>query len=365
MPSNRAAYLTGPRVYPFQVKDALYTAPKANELVVKVAAVAINPVDYMKPQMGDLLMFWMAYPAVMGSDVAGLVTEVGRQVTRFKVGDRVVGHALSQHKGRSSSSEGGFQHYTVLLDYMSSGIPDSMSFERACVIPLGLSTAACALFQKDQLKLELPNRPNRKSTSKTVLVWGGSTSVGTNAIQLAVAAGYEVVTTASPRNFDYCRELGAKHVFDYSSPTVVKDIVAAVKAKQCAGAISMGAGSAEACMSVLSQVRGNKHIAMATFPLPEKYTLPRVAANMIPFMIRMYARGTVNGVRFGFLFGTSLVDNGVGSSMYQDYLPVALADGSFVPKPDPMIVGKGLEKVQEACDIQQRGVSARKVVVLL
>lgn len=64
-------------------------------------------------------------------------------------------------------------------------------------------------------------------TGQTVVVWGGSTSVGSNAVQLAVAAGYEVVTTASPRNFDHVRALGASAVFDYNSSTVVQDIIGA------------------------------------------------------------------------------------------------------------------------------------------
>jgi NADPH:quinone reductase-like Zn-dependent oxidoreductase len=71
-----------------------------------------------------------------------------------------------------------------------------------------MSTAACGLFQEDHLALQRSSALP-KPTSKTLLVWGGSTSVGSNAIQLAVAAGYEVFTTASPKNFDYVKKLGA------------------------------------------------------------------------------------------------------------------------------------------------------------
>lgn len=110
-----------------------------------------------------------------------------------------------------------------------------MAYEDAAVLPLALSTAACGLFQKDQLGLEYPSA-TAKPTGKTLLVWGGSTSVGSNAIQLAVAAGYDVIATASPRNFDYVKGLGAGQVFDYNSSTVVADIVAALHGRTIAGA---------------------------------------------------------------------------------------------------------------------------------
>lgn len=123
-----------------------------------------------------------------------------------------------------------------------------MSYEEASVLPLGMSTAACALFQTKQLSLQYPSaKPT--STGKTLLVWGGSTSVGCNAIQLAVAAGYEVFTTASPKNFDYVKSLGAARAFDYNSKTVIPDITSALQGKLVAGAVAIGKGSAEACKS--------------------------------------------------------------------------------------------------------------------
>jgi hypothetical protein len=63
--------------------------------------------------------------------------------------------------------------------------------------------------------------------------------------------------------------------------------------------------------------------------------------------------------------GSTLTDNGVGKAIYTEYLGEALASGSFVPAPEPMVTGKGLEKIQEAFEIHMKGVSARKVVVML
>ena len=191
---------------------------------------------------------------MVGSDVAGEVVEVGGGVTRFRVGDRVVGFAAGSDKQRNRAAEGAFQDYVVLLAHMASPIPDAMAFEDAAVLPLGLSTAACGLFQKDFLAMNAPSAAPRP-TGKTLLVWGGSTSVGSNAIQLAVAAGYDVITTASPRNFDYVKRLGAREAFDYRSKTVVADIVARLRGREVAGALAIGAGSAAACIDFSAPAR--------------------------------------------------------------------------------------------------------------
>jgi NADPH:quinone reductase-like Zn-dependent oxidoreductase len=77
--------------------------------------------------------------------------------------------------------DGGFQLYTTLQTNLASPIPASMAYETAVVLPLGLSTAAAGLFQKSFLNLQLPAEPARQPTGKTLLVWGGASSVGSNA----------------------------------------------------------------------------------------------------------------------------------------------------------------------------------------
>jgi NADPH:quinone reductase-like Zn-dependent oxidoreductase len=94
MPSNAAAWLTSSKAKSLEVKSAPYTPPSENEIVVKNGAVAINPADWMKIDLGNLLFSWVKFPFILGTDVAGEVVEVGRGVSRFKIGDRVVGHAV-------------------------------------------------------------------------------------------------------------------------------------------------------------------------------------------------------------------------------------------------------------------------------
>lgn len=80
---------------------------------------------------------------------------------------------------------------------------------------------------------------------RAIIITGGASAVGSSAIQLAVSAGYEVVSTASPKNFDYVKKLGAIHVLDYKSETVVTDLAAAVRDYDLAGGYSIGDGSAD------------------------------------------------------------------------------------------------------------------------
>lgn len=369
MPSNTAAWF--PAKYgKLEVGPAPYTPPGPNEIVVRNRAVAINPVDWAIPRMGGAAFGWIKPPTVLGSDVAGEVVEIGGRVSRFKVGDRVFGQALGTSKARFRAAEGAFQDYTILVDHMAAPIPDAMSYESAAVLPLAVSTAACGLFQTDHLALQHPSVPP-KPTGKTLLVWGGSTSVGSNAIQLAVAAGYEVFATASPHNFDYVRRLGASRAFDYASETVVRDIVAALTGKTCAGAIAIGKGANAPCFDIVHASKGDKFVSTASGPfalsdLPERGGLtPSMIFTFISSGAALAVKARMQGIRTKFIFGDSLADNEVGPLIYRDFLPRALAEGAYVAAPEPVVAGHGLASIQPAFDAQSRGVSARKIVVTL
>ncbi|CAM6103544.1 unnamed protein product [Calypogeia fissa] len=341
MPSNTAAWQVAPKAKPLEVGPAEYTHPAEHEIVVKSCAVAINPADWY---MQDPAPFPLKYPTPLGQDVAGEVVEVGSSVTRFRVGDRVLGHATGMVSHRNCDNT--FQEYCVLMDNMASPIPSSISFEAASVLPLGLSTAACGMYQKEYLNLHLPS-VTPKPTGQVVLVWGGASSVGSNGIQLGVASGYEVFETASAKNFDYVKKLGASQVFDYRSKTVVKELVEALKGKTIAGVLDCITvnGVAEMCAEVLSKSEGRKFISTAR----------RIqAADELP-----------GGVKTKWIFGLTLKDNEVSKAVYEDFLPEALAAGTFVPAPEPEVVGKGLHAIQDGLDAQRKGVSAKKIVITL
>ena len=372
MTQNQAAWAKAP-FDRLVVGEAPYTLPGPGLILVRNRAVAVNPVDRYKQQAGNLLFGWIKYPAVFGYDLAGEVVAVGPDVTRFKVGDRVVGTATGMDKERNSAAEGAFQLYTLVLAHMASVIPDGLSFEAACVLPLGLSTAASGLFGADQLGLSGPE-VNPKDQGQTVLIWGGSSSVGCNAIQLAKAAGYRVVTTASPRNFEMVKGLGAAEVFDHGNPTVVEDIIKALAGRHVAGALAMGEGSAMACIGVLGHCEGNRHVALATFPLkfdtlPERPGFGAVLTRVLPMVLvgggGMWLRAKRLGVKISVIYGTGLANTDLSRVIFDAFLPQALQSGAFVPAPAPMVVGHGLAAIQTGFDRHRQGVSAAKVVVTL
>lgn len=372
MYANNAAWLTK-KYGKLEVKPASYTPPGDNEMVVKNHSVAINPVDWYKQYVGNFIFSWIKYPFILGGDVAGEVVEIGKGVHRFKVGDRVLAQALGMDRKCNRAAEGAFQQYTVVRANLAAPIPDSMAYENAVVLPLTLATAACGLFRKDHLALEYPSVPPRP-TGKSVLIWGGSTSVGSNGIQLAVSAGYDVITTASPGNFDYVRKLGASQVFDYNSPTVVKDIIWALRGKTMAGALAIGAGSADACLDIVHSCEGNKFVSMASAAigfegLPAR---PGLSFRIFPLLLQLLRanaslrrKSRRSHVQTKFIDGGTIANHEISEVIYEQFLPRALAEGHYIPAPDPYVVGKGLECIQEGLDLLRKGVSAKKVVITL
>jgi NADPH:quinone reductase-like Zn-dependent oxidoreductase len=102
-PTNRAAWQPAKMSRNFSVKSAPYTPPSAGLIVIKTHAVAINSVDYLIQQKGNIMYTWLKYPCIFGCDVAGEVIEVG-----FQVGDRVIGFARGTDEDINSPSQGGF-----------------------------------------------------------------------------------------------------------------------------------------------------------------------------------------------------------------------------------------------------------------
>jgi NADPH:quinone reductase-like Zn-dependent oxidoreductase len=310
-PENRALWLPK-RGGTLEVGPAPYTPPAASEVVIRVRAVAVNPIDAMPGIAYRVVLPWLTFPAVIGSDVAGEVVEIGANVTRLHVGDRVLGHAVGIERSRNRAAEGAFQTYVVLMQNMVSTIPSELAYEQAAVLPLALSTASTGLFQRDHLALPLPtlDAPDRH---ETVLVWGASTSVGSNAVQLARSAGYRVIATASPRNFDYVRSLGAAAAIDYHS-SAIDEIIAALGGSPLAGALAIGAGSLAPCISIVAKVPGRRRIASA-------YPTPLTRLQSIVQRRR--------GIHVSAIWGGTLKDNEVGAGIYADFLPTALATGTY------------------------------------
>lgn len=167
-------------------------SPTPNEVLVKVAASAINRADTLQ-RMGKYPVPPGASP-ILGLEMAGTVVEVGKSVTRWKVGDPVCGLLAG----------GGHAEYTTIHEDMAISIPENMSMAEAAALPEVFLTAFQALVWLGKL-----------TAGEKVLIHAGGSGVGTAAIQLAKSIGAQVMITASSGKHDMCRSLGAELTIDY------------------------------------------------------------------------------------------------------------------------------------------------------
>lgn len=372
MRENTAAWIDAPYA-DLSIRDAPMPAVGPGQLLVETRAVAVNPLDAIIQSNGTVMYGWLQYPVILGEDVAGVVVEVGADVTDFAIGDRVVAYAMGLEKGRDAVSESAFQAYAVVDAGLAAALPETMDFEEAAVLPLALSTAAAGLFETDQLALDFSQLGGTAPRDEVVVVWGGATAVGGNAIQLARAAGYRVITTASPGNHERMRQLGAEAAFDYRDPEVVDRIIEAVDGSVVAGILAVAVGSAEPCLRI-ARGTGARRIAMARPPV-SFYDQPRrrgLSLTRIRLFLSlgtrtalMQLRSRTRGIRASFIWGSAIATSPVGPAVWRRYLPEALASGAHRAYPEARIAGNGLEAVQAAIDTLRRGVSAQKLVVTI
>ena len=222
-------------------------------------------------------------------------------------------------------------------------LPDKISFAEASVLPVCFNTAIVALSGPAGRGLGLPLPSfDPKPSGKTIVLWGASSAVGLQTLQVARAAGIKVVATASKHNFDLCKACGAADLLDYNSPSVVEDVTKAVHTVggDFAGLIdcvSLPEGSLKLSSSVLDKLGGGKLAVL----IPDlKLRVP-------------------DGIEVVHILGL----HDITHAFWKDYVTPALEQGTLKCLPEPLVVGKGLQSLQKALNIQKKGVSARKVVV--
>ncbi|THU85534.1 GroES-like protein [Dendrothele bispora CBS 962.96] len=208
--SNQKALLLESKQGKFVVSDTFPkpTSPPAGELIVKVKAAALNPVDW---KIQSYAIFVEKYPAVLGTDIAGDVEEIGEGVTGFSKGDRVF------FQGYFTNEYAGFQQYTRVPAEVAAKIPEKISYDQAASIPLGLATAAIGLYSKQPAGVGLNPvfDPSVSFAGQPTLVIGGTTSVGQFAIQLLRFIKFEpIIAYASAHQFQFLKSLGATEFID-------------------------------------------------------------------------------------------------------------------------------------------------------
>ncbi len=174
--------------------------PAADEILVKVYASGVNPTDWGIREGGNaVLKPLLKLPLTLGWDAAGIVEEIGGDVTGFKKGDAVYG--VPNFPG-----DGSYAEYVAAKAVQFALKPESLSFNEAAGVPLAALTGWTAMFEHGKLK-----------SGQRILIQGASGGVGSFAVQFAKAKGAYVIGTASADSLDYVRQLGADEVIDYKN----------------------------------------------------------------------------------------------------------------------------------------------------
>ena len=190
------------------VEEVSVASPGPNEVQIAVHYAGVNPVDWKIAE--GMLKTRMDYqfPLILGWDAAGKISATGSEVTSFKVGDPVFAYCR-----KGIMRDGAFAEFICLPTENVALKPPSLSFAEASVIPLSSLTAWQSLFEAAHLQ-----------SKETILIHAGAGGVGGFAIQLAKFAGAYVITTASPKNRDYVKLLGADEVIDYTKESFLKQL---------------------------------------------------------------------------------------------------------------------------------------------
>jgi NADPH:quinone reductase-like Zn-dependent oxidoreductase len=188
-----------------QIKDVEKPVPRDNEVLIKVRAASVNPLDWHFMRGTPYILRVQAglrkpKDTRLGVDVAGQVEAVGRNVTQFRSGDEVFG-----------SCRGAFAEYACTSESALVMKPDNVTFEQAASVPVAAFTALQGLRNKGQIQ------PRKK-----VLINGAAGGVGTFAVQIAKSFGADVTGVCRTRNLDMVRSLGADRVIDYTQEDFTK-----------------------------------------------------------------------------------------------------------------------------------------------
>jgi NADPH:quinone reductase-like Zn-dependent oxidoreductase len=194
----------GPDVLKYQ--DVPKPEPKNDEILVRVIAAAVNPVDTYVRQGKLSRGGQMHGPIIIGYDISGVVEKAGVDAKRFKAGDQVYSY-LSVPRG------GGYAEFAVAKESETALKPKNIDFVEAAAVPLAATTAWQALI--DTAKIE---------KGQTLLIHGGSGGVGSFAIQIAKACGAKVIATASTAHQELLKQLGVDQAIDYTT-TKFEDLV--------------------------------------------------------------------------------------------------------------------------------------------
>ncbi|QRV98330.1 Zinc-binding dehydrogenase [Ceratobasidium sp. AG-Ba] len=332
--SEQKASLLPAKYGKLEVRTRPIPTPQSKQALVKVTATAVNPVDW---KIIDYGYFVEEFPAVLGTDGAGIIESVGPDVTNFKKGDKVFFQGLY----KPGSDFATFQEYALVDTEVLAKIPSNINDDQAATIPLGSMTSVVALFQKSGIAFPA-NGPTAEG--KSVLILGGSSSVGQFGIQIARIAGFStIVTTASSQHTELLKSFGATHVFD-------RDVDVNTLQEAFAGPVALVYDGISAPPTQKLAVE-----VLKTFGAPGAH-LAVVLPLDTSLQGELEGKATVNEV-----WGSSHWYKDL-SVPYWNILGRWIEEGKIVPNRVEVVKG-GLNGIPEALDRSRKGVSGVKLIV--
>lgn len=313
----------------------------ANEVLVKVSAVALNPTDWKHRD------FFMPVGASLGCDFSGVVVKIGADVKNAKLGERVAGFV----HGGLFPTKGSFAEYLHVEYTLTWRVPDNIGDEEAAAMGgVGPHTAVQALCMR--LGVPFPSAPSAVRTP--ILLWSGATSVCMYAIQIAKLAGFEVITTASAKNHALLKKLGADAIYDYADPETPAKIRAAYPTlSKALDGIAEGTTTASCAASMAGE--NSKIITLLPNPLVDGPANVEVEATLAYCTL---------GVGFEWVGWAVFPAMPKDKSMIEEWLlelPALAASGKFVTNPIWSQPG-GLAKINEGLELLKAGkTSANKI----
>lgn len=342
IPKTHLAAIIPQKGGPFVVVERPTPTPGPKELLVQVRAFAANPVDRYQRDFG---FFIQDYPAVVGSDTAGIVVAAGSDVRPDtpKAGARVVAFT-SAFYNRGNPDYGALQQYTLVSEDSVALLPDSFTFVEGSVFPM-----AANVTWNGFLWAGVPRVAASAPEKEGVLVWGASSSMGALAVQAANLAGYTVYATASVQHHDYLKSLGAARTFDYKAEDVQSQIVNAAKDDGVKIRIGhLAAGAQKLALNVLKELSGTEEARLAIAPVVEPEL--KVPDGVEIKFVSPPEDPEQRNERFRWIFST--------------WLQEKLATKQLVASPHIKVL-KGLESANQAMDELVAGVSCTKLVLEL
>ncbi|KAJ3131147.1 hypothetical protein HK100_006726 [Physocladia obscura] len=323
MPEHKAA-ISSKRGEVLKVVTRTTPTPGLGEILVKVKSVALNPIDHIQRDSG----FQVAkYPAIFGYDIAGIIVQVGPEVSDFfGIGKCVTAYSFAFDK-KGAPDCGGFQEYTLVPAEVVAPVPEYLSFNEAALLPMAVHTA-----------------------------WAGS-SIGSNVLQILTRLGFIVYATASKHNHEYLTSLAASpesvKLFDDKSPTVVEDIISAAKTDNAPIELGyLAAGDLDTVVKILRPTKPATAIA-------------QLVATPFTFNLLLWKLYNWRGVQATFVGPPADASKAPEfcKFVFRTWLKESLASKTFIPASKIKVISGGLEEIQNGLEELKAGVSLTKLVI--